>query len=60
MDVMPDQSISMDNVKGARNNSGEDFSPGRYLTEQQGGSGRHHTTAKGGRRGKWSNRIERS
>ena len=60
MSVMSNQSISINGVKEARTNSGEGLSPDRCSTEQQGGSGHHRTTAKGGRRRKWSqegNRI---
>ena len=52
MSVMSNQSISMNGVKEARTNSGEGLSPSRCPTEQQGGPGRNHTTAKGGRRRK--------
>ena len=59
MSVMSNQSFSMSGVKEAGTNSVEGLSPGRCPTERQGGPGRHRTTAKGGRRRKWSqvNRI---
>ena len=50
MSVMSNQSVSINGVKETRTNSGEGLSPGRCSTEQQGGSGHHRTTAKGGRR----------
>ena len=59
MSAMSNQSISMNGVKEARTNSGEDLSPSRCPTEQQGGPGRNHTTAKGGRRRKWSQEVNR-
>ena len=42
----------MNGVKEAGTNIGE--GPTRCPTEQQGGPSSLHTTAKGGRRGKWS------
>ena len=59
MSVMSNQSISMNSVKEARTNHGEGLSPGRCPTEQQGGPSRHCTTAKEGRRRKWSQEINR-
>ena len=49
----------MNGVKEAGTNSGEGLSPGRCPTEQQFGPGRHRTTAKGGRRRKWSHKVNR-
>ena len=49
----------MNCLKEAGTNSGEGLLPGRCPTEQQGGSGCHRTTAKGGRRRKWSQEINR-
>ena len=49
----------MNGVKEAGTNSGEGVSPGRCPTEQQGGTGRHRTTAKGSRRRKWSQKVNR-
>ena len=57
MSVMSNQSISVNGMKEARTNSGEGFSPGRCPTELQGGLGRHRTTAKRGRRRKWSQEV---
>ena len=59
MSAMSNQSISMNGVKEARTNGGEDLSPSRCPTEQQGGPGRNHTTAKGGRRRNWSQEVNR-
>ena len=59
MSVMSNQSISMNGVKEARSNSDEGLSPGRCPTGQQGGLVRHHTTAKEGRRRKWSQEVNR-
>ena len=59
MSVMSNQSISMNGVKEARTNCGEGLSPSRCPTEQQGGPGRHCTTAKEGRRRKWSQEVNR-
>ena len=49
----------MNSVKEAGTNSCEGLSPSRCPTEQQGGPGRHCTTAKGRRRRKWSEEINR-
>ena len=49
----------MNGVKEAGTNSGEGLSPGRCSTEQQGGPGRYRITAKGGRRRKWSQEVNR-
>ena len=59
MSVMSNQSISMNGVKEARTNCGEGLSPSRCPTEQQGGPSRHRTTAKEGRRRKWSQEVNR-
>ena len=59
MSVMSNQSISMNGVKKARSNCGEGLSPGRWPIEQQGGLGRHRTTANKGRRRKWSQEVNR-
>ena len=56
---MSNQSVSINSVKEARTNSGEGLPPGRSSTEQQGGPGRHRTTAKGSRRKKWSQEVNR-
>ena len=37
----------MNGIKEGETNDGEDLLPGRCTTEQQSGSGRHCTTAKG-------------
>ena len=47
----------MNDLKETGNNSGQDISSGSCLTEQQSGSGRHRTTAKGGRRRKKSQEV---
>ena len=57
MSIMSNQSFSMNDVKKAGTNSGEDISPGRCPTEQQSGPGRHRTTAKGGWRRKQSQEV---
>ena len=57
MSIMSNQSFSMNDVKKAGTNSGEDISRGRCPTEQQSGPGRHRTTAKGGRRRKQSQEV---
>ena len=49
----------MNGVKEAETNSGESLSPSRCPTEQQGGPGHHRTTAKGGRRRKWCQEVNR-
>ena len=49
----------MNGVKEAGTNSGEDLLPGSCSTEQQGRPGCHHTTAKGSRRRKWSQEVNR-
>ena len=54
MSVMSNQSFSVNGVKEAGTNSGEGLSPGMCPIKQQGGPGRHRTTAKGGRIRKWS------
>ena len=59
MSVMSNQSFSMNDVKGAGGNSGEDLSPGRCPIEQQDGSGCHITTTEAGTRRKWSQEINR-
>ena len=59
MSVMSNQSISMNGVKEARTDCGEGLSPSRCPTEQQGGPSRHCTTAKEGRRRKWSQEVNR-
>ena len=59
MSVMSNQSFSMNGVKEARTNGCKRLSPGRCPTEQQGGPSRHRTTAKGGRRRKWSQEVNR-
>ena len=59
MSVMSNQSISINGVNEARTNSGEGLSLGGCPTEQQGGLGRHRTSAKGGRRRKWSQEVNR-
>ena len=56
---MSNQSFSMNGVKEAETNSGEGLPPGSCLTEQQGGTGRHHTTPKRGRRRKRSQEVNR-
>ena len=47
----------MNGVKEARTNGCKRLSPGRCPTEQQGGPSCHGTTAKGGRRKKWSQEV---
>ena len=59
MSVMSNQSFSMNGVKEARTNGCKSLSPGRCPTEQQGGPSCHGTTAKGGRRKKWSQEVNR-
>ena len=59
MSVMPNQSFSMNNVKEAGGNSGEDLSPGRCSIEQQGGPSCHITTAKAVTRRKCYQEINR-
>ena len=59
MSVMSNQSFKMNDVKEAGVNSGDGLSPGRCPTEQQGGPGRHHTTTKRGKRGRWSQEVNR-
>ena len=59
MSVMSNHSFSMNGVKEAGTNSGEGLSPGKCSTEQQGGLGRYCTLAKGGRRRKWSQEVNR-
>ena len=59
MSVISNHSFSINGVKEAGTNSGEGLSPGRCRTEQQGGPGHHRTTAKGGRRRKWSQEVNR-
>ena len=59
MSVMSNQSFSMNSVKETGTNSGEGLSPGRCPTEQNGGPGRHRTTANRGRRKKWSQEVNR-
>ena len=49
---MSNQSFLINGGKEAEVNGGDGFSPGRCLTEQHGGSGRHPTTSKGSRRRK--------
>ena len=51
----------MNDVKEAGTNSGEGLLPGRCPTEEQGGTGRNHSTVKVGRRRMWSqeNGLER-
>ena len=49
----------MNDVKEAGTNSGEGHLPGRCHTEQQGGTGRHCTTVKVGRRRKRSQEVNR-
>ena len=49
----------MNGVKEAGTNSSEGLSPGRCPTEQQGGPSCHCTIAKGGRRRKWSQEVNR-
>ena len=56
---MSNQSFSINSVKEAGNNSGKGLSPSRCPTEQQGGPGRHRTTAKGGRSRKLSQEVNR-
>ena len=56
---MSNESFSINSVKEAGTNGGENLSPGRCPIEQQGGSGRHRTTAKGCRRRKWSQEANR-
>ena len=55
--ILKNMSFSMNGVKEAGNNSGEGLWSSRCPTEQQGGLGRHRTTAKGSRRGKWSQEV---
>ena len=59
MSVMSNQSFLMNDVKKAGTNSGEGLSPGRCPNEQHGGLGHHRTTAKGGKRRKWSQEVNR-
>ena len=49
----------MNGVKEAGTNSSEGLSPGRCPTEEQGGTDRHRTNPKGGRRRKWSQEANR-
>ena len=59
MSVMSNQSFTMNGVKEAGTKSGEGLLPSWCPTEQHGRPGRHHTTAKGGRRRKWSQEVNR-
>ena len=59
MSAMSKLSLSMNAVKEAGTNSGEGLLPSRCATEQQSGPGRHRATAKGGRRKKWSQKVNR-
>ena len=56
---MSNQSFSMYGVKETGTISGEGISSGSCLTEHQGGPRHHRTTAKGGRRRKWSQEVKR-
>ena len=61
MSVKSNQSFSMNDVKEAGIINGEDVSLGRCPTEQQDEPGHPgqpgHTTAKGGKRRKWSQEV---
>ena len=59
MSLMSNQSFSLTGVKEAGTNSGEDLSPSKCPTKQQGGPGSHGTTAKRGKRRKWSQEVDR-
>ena len=59
MNVITNHSFSMYGMKEAGTNSGEGLSPGKCPTEQQGWPSCHCITAKGVRRRKWPQEVNR-
>ena len=59
MSVMSNQSFPMNGVKEGGNNCVKGISPCRCPTEQQGRLGRYRATAKGDRKRKWSQEVNR-